>query len=264
MHEWERIIPARAGFTRSHFIAQVMMRDHPRSRGVYRVGRLSCGRNSGSSPLARGLRAGSGRLVTASRIIPARAGFTSCGRPGRAEPVDHPRSRGVYGFPDPLVTADAGSSPLARGLRVTTPDGRPIAGIIPARAGFTRHHARRAPHRRDHPRSRGVYGGSPPGGVPAEGSSPLARGLRLGSGSWSMVGGIIPARAGFTHLSGRTTLTTRDHPRSRGVYVPFLVGCYPVDGSSPLARGLRSSAASAPGGCRIIPARAGFTGCCLG
>ena len=50
-----RIIPARAGFTWSAGRGQSAFRDHPRSRGVYRV---SIGESSaicGSSPLARGL-----------------------------------------------------------------------------------------------------------------------------------------------------------------------------------------------------------------
>ena len=71
------------------------------------------------------------------------------------------------------------------------------------------------------------------------GSSPLARGLlRCGEGLkvWNR---IIPARAGFTMSWQSMTVTSGDHPRSRGVY------SYPIfdeqyrDGSSPLARGLR-------------------------
>ena len=52
------------------------------------------------------------------------------------------------------------------------------AGIIPARAGFTRqaHPGRRG--QGDHPRSRGVYDVEGGLGAFVEGSSPLARGLR--------------------------------------------------------------------------------------
>ena len=70
------------------------------------------------------------------------------------------------------------------------------------------------------------------------GSSPLARGLLLHDDSFGAVGWIIPARAGFTNNFGGECFERRDHPRSRGVYVPLgRVECA-GKGSSPLARGL--------------------------
>ena len=70
------IIPARAGFTHGSAVERLEIQDHPRSRGVYGWGVdiacLSCG----SSPLARGLRSVPLSRWVASRIIPARAGFT--------------------------------------------------------------------------------------------------------------------------------------------------------------------------------------------
>ena len=91
-----RIIPARAGFTR-----------------------LSPGGAEpapGSSPLARGLRGDGVEAEGGSRIIPARAGFT----PGAWKPSgtrsDHPRTRGVYSPAASSSSAASGSSPLARGL----------------------------------------------------------------------------------------------------------------------------------------------------
>ena len=193
----------------------------------------------GSSPLARGLLTIPGAYEPAVRIIPARAGFTEKAvRPaGRVE----------------------GSSPLARGL----PGGRrqPLAqeGIIPARAGFTPSAMALRRAREDHPRSRGVYAN--PGGLPsaAGGSSPLARGLQGKVSPAGMVRGIIPARAGFTDHPPDRNRGRPDHPRSRGVYgtVPRAGGS--VDGSSPLARGLRQDASAHRLDLRIIPARAGFT-----
>ena len=50
-----------------------------------------------------------------------------------------------------------------------------------------------------------------------------------------------------------------DHPRSRGVYGPYSDDSASNRGSSPLARGLRTPAASRASCMRIIPARAGFT-----
>ena len=110
------IIPARAGFTCRHAGRQVVLSDHPRSRGVYfklfTVNMIL----GGSSPLARGLLPVVGDAERRGGIIPARAGFTS-GRPTfENSESDHPRSRGVYCGRSPNCTSIRGSSPLARGL----------------------------------------------------------------------------------------------------------------------------------------------------
>ena len=235
-----RIIPARAGFTRSCGAPGCRGLDHPRSRGVYAVappGGLPrpvdhprsrgvyapssrCrGPTSGSSPLARGLRHAPVLAGRGSRIIPARAGFTQPSQRAHFARADHPRSRGVYLFLSVRVGLRAGSSPLARGLLLSALVVAFIQGIIPARAGFTRR----------------------PGGssAPGPGSSPLARGLHQGRGGDGDRMGIIPARAGFTAGRGGRGGRRADHPRSRGVYWP----------------GPWTGAASS----WIIPARAGFT-----
>ena len=112
------IIPARAGFTPSSAETVEGAWDHPRSRGVYVDKFLIPMIEKGSSPLARGL------------LRPRRA----C----RRVASDHPRSRGVYLPPTSLPVSSAGSSPLARGLQSCTQCTNRTAGIIPARAGFTR------------------------------------------------------------------------------------------------------------------------------
>ena len=71
-------------------------------------------------------------------IIPARAGFTPVPITHGALPTDHPRSRGVYGAAEEVELLRAGSSPLARGLLRAYTRRCVDAGIIPARAGFTR------------------------------------------------------------------------------------------------------------------------------
>ena len=91
------------------------------------------------------------------------------------------------------------------------------------------------------------------------GSSPLARGLRAVGLVLGLLGGIIPARAGFTLCSSGTRSCSADHPRSRGVYVRHSRCDRGQLGSSPLARGLPCSMRSVIGAFRIIPARAGFT-----
>ena len=195
--------------------------------------------HGGSSPLARGLLAGRRRRWRRPGIIPARAGFTT-GTPEPCGPQqDHPRSRGVYGHRRAHRILCAGSSPLARGLRMGGGALGPAPRIIPARAGFTARVTCAPASARDHPRSRGVYMPSRAGSVSCLGSSPLARGLRSRD-DWI-----------------ETILV--DHPRSRGVYPrQFRRKIYQA-GSSPLARGLhrvQSDSSQVEG---IIPARAGFT-----
>ena len=215
--------------------------DHPRSRGVYRPEVDHGLYSEGSSPLARGLRIlGCDHLVV-PRIIPARAGFTRQPCAGTMGKWDHPRSRGVYGKLLRDLQDVAGSSPLARGLPFTNGDTRIIRGIIPARAGFTSARQTVADASRDHPRSRGVYGGGPCRLAGYEGSSPLARGLRHRTSSLVNLGRIIPARAGFTRPRTRPWGPTSDHPRSRGVYGPLPSPPLAGTGSSPLARGFTST-----------------------
>ena len=132
-----RIIPARAGFTVGLLGPLGPAEDHPRSRGVYREYRTSWYQAYGSSPLARGLRDDDAADVPELRIIPARAGFTDQVTDPPATGTDHPRSRGVYPGTDPEAEAEAGSSPLTRGLQEQLPGAHLDVGIIPARAGFT-------------------------------------------------------------------------------------------------------------------------------
>ena len=253
------IIPARAGFTMCPRRPLGGPADHPRSRGVYgRQGRLFVLTN-GSSPLARGLPWWRRRTRRRPGIIPARAGFTrqDCGRRVRHE--DHPRSRGVYGREQPGRRRRHGSSPLARGLLAQDSGRDETDGIIPARAGFTVSILPTHPHAWDHPRSRGVYPSRPSRALATRGSSPLARGLHPPGARQPAHTGIIPARAGFTRRRGGQGRTHPDHPRSRGVYSRACSFSQVVRGSSPLARGLRSSGLRKSRSNRIIPARAGFT-----
>ena len=154
----------------------------------------------GSSPLARGLPDGALKLVQVGRIIPARAGFTRSTTPSPDSRPDHPRSRGVYERLREEQRVPQGSSPLARGLPLFFFLQACKAGIIPARAGFTRPATSPKSLRADHPRSRGVYQALDVMTDTAVGSSPLARGLPEGTLKASPEERIIPARAGFTRM----------------------------------------------------------------
>ena len=75
----------------------------------------------------------------------------------------------------------------------------------------------------------------------------------------TLLGRIIPAHAGFTMTPPGTLSGTRDHPRTRGVYVNALFALADAAGSSPHTRGLPVKVATANFEERIIPAHAGFT-----
>ena len=216
-----RIIPARAGSTLLARSASSSAWDHPRSRGVDRRSGAASSSRGGSSPLARGRRQPGDAHRGAPRIIPARAGSTHRAAAGRADPGDHPRSRGVDD-----------SGPTGR---------RGLPGIIPARAGSTGWWRSSMAPPPDHPRSRGVDATVRIARVLRVGSSPLARGRRerergLVDAHWSVPGSsplargrhptstapthrprIIPARAGSTTPCVAPAPPRTDHPRSRGV-----------------------------------------------
>ena len=256
---FHRIIPARAGFTPTGTAGSPRSRDHPRSRGVYKVVEDANHWAKGSSPLARGLQAIAENGQNLDRIIPARAGFTRSCPENPSAAWDHPRSRGVYPSPSKRPEPTRGSSPLARGLQGRDkPQGGPL-GIIPARAGFTHPDPPCHPWAPDHPRSRGVYPQQRPRSPSPWGSSPLARGLPKEGSDQAAPSRIIPARAGFTRHRVRVLLQRPDHPRSRGVYPAMTPSLEGGPGSSPLARGLRCSLTGKRFTEGIIPARAGFT-----
>ena len=174
-----------------------------------------------------------------ARIIPARAGFTT--RPARrpTSQRDHPRTRGVYASLPSVSPGAGGSSPHARGLRT--------ARTTSGKAGT------------DHPRTRGVYPDEIIIFATPQGSSPHARGLQAAAAHRGDDVRIIPARAGFTPTHAWPSRSSRDHPRTRGVYDTNLRPFAAELGSSPHARGLRQVGQEGPARCGIIPARAGFT-----
>ena len=136
-HDGPRIIPARAGFTTVSEVTNVSCSDHPRTRGVYGVTGRWRSRRRGSSPHARGLRAGHQLRAGQRRIIPARAGFTTSAPLTGVSGSDHPRTRGVYSRTAAPQEGAGGSSPHARGLHSDSGACGRRMGIIPARAGFT-------------------------------------------------------------------------------------------------------------------------------
>ncbi len=116
----EGLIPARAGSTRRRVRSRQSGRAHPRSRGEHWSDDLPGAPFVGSSPLARGARRGRRPPHGRRGLIPARAGSTVS---SSATPVNaraHPRSRGEHRGLVLGVGPQRGSSPLARGARLSS------------------------------------------------------------------------------------------------------------------------------------------------
>ncbi len=259
---WWRLIPARAGQTRSFRRFTRAIRAHPRSRGADSLIDALKAKKDGSSPLARGRHAFANEIGGGEGLIPARAGQTVVSSTTINEDGAHPRSRGA----DPCwLTArisQLGSSPLARGRHGLFRWCRATVGLIPARAGQTTDSPSVGNNAGAHPRSRGADGVYVIDSEARDGSSPLARGRR-GSGVWELPeGGLIPARAGQTSFTHICQTSARAHPRSRGADTASGNTPSSFNGSSPLARGRRGLDSEVGAHCRLIPARAGQTWCC--
>ncbi len=254
-----RLIPARAGSTGSPGGVLISSTVHPRSRGEHSSGGGSGWSSWGSSPLARGAHIKADVTVSLHRLIPARAGSTPSGRTATTGGWAHPRSRGEHRCQRPPMNVFWGSSPLARGAPHRQQRARPPRGLIPARAGSTVSSSTLMVTGPAHPRSRGEHEPSIATGAPPLGSSPLARGARLGTSTFSVLMRLIPARAGSTWTRGRSCAAPWAHPRSRGEHALYGSRGKCRGGSSPLARGARWSARGPQPPGRLIPARAGST-----
>ena len=91
-----RLIPARAGNTRSSLTSYPSVAAHPRSRGEHHSRTLSWRLRFGSSPLARGTRRSGEPERELRRLIPARAGNTRLPCSRQWSWPAHPRSRGEH------------------------------------------------------------------------------------------------------------------------------------------------------------------------
>ena len=132
-------------------------------------------------------------------------------------------------------------------------------GLIPAHAGNTlrSRFARTSPTA--HPRSRGEHRHLMLRHPRFQGSSPLTRGTPGRHPRGGRVRWLIPAHAGNTFSTRRTSPHGGAHPRSRGEHYATVGGAWRVVGSSPLTRGtpdLRFDAVATVG---LIPAHAGNT-----
>ena len=176
-----RIIPALAGNTCASTWSAAGTTDHPRSRGEYGTPSEHTEPVDGSSPLSRGIRAADDDGDEGRGIIPALAGNTGSAAALAVTTRDHPRSRGEYMARCCAQFTESGSSPLSRGIRTGGSDDDQHGRIIPALAGNTLSPETHVGPGPDHPRSRGEYLWGPRFLGSTEGSSPLSRGIPLGT-----------------------------------------------------------------------------------
>ena len=133
-----RLIPARAGKTRTGRAPARASRAHPRACGENPRAHRTRPGGHGSSPRVRGKLQTSFSLIIGVRLIPARAGKT---RESKAVPAGywaHPRACGENIDCAYYPHGETGSSPRVRGKRGQERRRSDGGGLIPARAGKTR------------------------------------------------------------------------------------------------------------------------------
>ena len=167
--------------------------------------------------------------------------------------------RGEHNFPMRDISGLLGSSPHARGALPIVPIFLGLLGIIPACAGSTDRLYLLVECLWDHPRMRGEHASIGEGDIARAGSSPHARGARLGDSVSRSSWGIIPACAGSTHAPAVPRFLGWDHPRMRGEHPCPRQQPSTAMGSSPHARGALVDDGIGRRGHCIIPACAGST-----
>jgi len=238
-----RVIPACAGNTGSAPRPRPASTGHPRVRGEHVAISINLRSRAGSSPRARGTLLPPTRHQVGDRVIPACAGNTAIRIVVTAMPPGHPRVRGEH--LDCLIVDHIhdGSSPRARGtldeLLAFIVEDR----VIPACAGNTSRWRGSSDRVPGHPRVRGEHCRSSASASSEDGSSPRARGTRLHDHARHVGHRVIPACAGNTLNSPRSSAGVTGHPRVRGEHTDHLTTHAPGCGSSPRARGTRNRSA---------------------
>ena len=233
----DRFIPASAGNGFTVPPAIEMRSVHPRERGERRARYVIYYANAGSSPRARGTGARVIAAAAAWRFIPASAGN---GRVAELWPkltTVHPRERGERELDAAQDALKTGSSPRARGTAVGVGLGPFGCRFIPASAGNGYWPGVRSASRPVHPRERGERPARKHGTPANRGSSPRARGTVRQIIRDNGESRFIPASAGNGIMAAVGCTAPPVHPRERGERQGVSMGCPPLPGSSPRARG---------------------------
>ena len=173
----------------------------------------------------------------------------------------HPRAGGENRFHLHSSAARSGSSPRGRGKRAWALRLFPTRRLIPARAGKTFLKPTDTVHVRAHPRAGGENRPINRAVASFEGSSPRGRGKLAGIELRTQFRRLIPARAGKTKHAGKRGTLARAHPRAGGENALRDRVGFQRGGSSPRGRGKPRWNGRLGPRTRLIPARAGKTGC---
>ena len=175
------LIPAGAGSTLQVEINAHSSPAHPRWRGEHVPISVGVKTSAGSSPLARGAPERAAEIFLWLGLIPAGAGSTWRRWVRLFWSRAHPRWRGEHWLSSRSCWGVVGSSPLARGARLSRKSISNYERLIPAGAGSTSFFARE--------------------GTKCRGSSPLARGAPYKDMPPTEYIGLIPAGAGSTSFA---------------------------------------------------------------
>ncbi len=207
----------------------------------------------------RGTRRSACRRPSDRRFIPAHAGNTPGHAPSGANIRVHPRACGEHTPARYTRIRCTGSSPRMRGTRSVSSATRLLSRFIPAHAGNTLPSFRARGAQSVHPRACGEHVAGIIALFVDPGSSPRMRGTHPGSSSRDERSRFIPAHAGNTTGSGKTSTNKAVHPRACGEHAKAGCRLSVSTGSSPRMRG---TLVCWHGSClfsRFIPAHAGNT-----
>ena len=255
----DRFIPACAGNTSLRRFRVRSSSVHPRMRGEHSRYRASYICHYGSSLHARGTRASGYFYEDGMRFIPACAGNTAYDSAAIMASAVHPRMRGEHLRTSCPQYGDAGSSPHARGTLFRLTWRMFYLRFIPACAGNTSSLVSSESPWAVHPRMRGEHYATHCACSGGGGSSPHARGTPPVLNKGDVFTRFIPACAGNTITWQVPSFWKAVHPRMRGEHQRAVTDTNTAPGSSPHARGTRTSPGHADLLWRFIPACAGNT-----
>ncbi len=259
-----RLIPARAGKTRSLRSGLCAWWAHPRAGGENDLIRVAGYLSVGSSPRGRGKQRRAGVGVIGLRLIPARAGKTLAAAVAAARKRAHPRAGGENLVLAVVELLAGGSSPRGRGKRTRSRKTLGRQRLIPARAGKTRSTPTDPWSCQAHPRAGGENDATDKFKNTLSGPSPRVRGKLQGHGPHEVLRRLIPARAGKTVACGTAPRCSPAHPRAGGENLSAWLQMVSGLGSSPRGRGKPPKDLQPLAGVRLIPARAGKTSMSMG
>ena len=170
------INPACAGNTILRMVLRIVLTDQPRMRGEHTDKVEYVDRPNGSTPHARGTPAPNNNPNGLLRINPACAGNTSSAYQCLRACTDQPRMRGEHSAWASTGTSNCGSTPHARGTRISTLFELLQTRINPACAGNTSRQPPGGHKTADQPRMRGEHHQRAPRYALCIGSTPHARG----------------------------------------------------------------------------------------